>query len=39
VDKKSRIDREKCSACSTCVEVCPVAAIHMVDTGILEKKS
>ena len=39
VDKKSRIDRKKCLACSTCVDVCPTGAMRMVATGILEKES
>lgn len=30
VDHKSRISREKCLACSTCVDICPKGAIHMV---------
>lgn len=38
VDKKSRIDREKCLACSTCVDICPKGAISMVNTGKLKKK-
>ncbi len=39
VDKKSCIDRQKCMACSTCVDICPAAAISMVPAGILEKQS
>ena len=39
VDKKSRIDRAECLACSTCVDVCPRGAISMKETGILERKS
>ncbi|MFA7160764.1 MAG: 4Fe-4S binding protein, partial [Kiritimatiellia bacterium] len=38
VDKKSRIDREKCLACSTCVDICPKGAISMVNTGKLKMK-
>ncbi|OGV78636.1 MAG: ferredoxin [Lentisphaerae bacterium RIFOXYB12_FULL_65_16] len=25
------VDREKCTACESCVEVCPVEAIKLVD--------
>lgn len=39
VDRKSRINRDKCLACSTCVDVCPRGAIRMVDTGLLGKKT
>lgn len=39
VDKKCNIDRNKCLACSTCVDVCPAGALRMVNTGIVEKKS
>lgn len=37
-NKISIIEKEKCLACSTCVDVCKAGAIHMTDTGILEKK-
>jgi ferredoxin len=30
IDRKSRITKEKCLACSTCVDVCPQGAIRMV---------
>ncbi|MDO9541990.1 MAG: 4Fe-4S binding protein [Kiritimatiellia bacterium] len=29
IDRKSRINREKCLACSTCVDICPKGAITM----------
>lgn len=34
-NRKSRVAREKCQACSTCVDVCPKGAIRMVDIGQL----
>lgn len=37
-NKKSCIDRERCWACSTCVDLCPVGALKMTDKGIMEKK-
>jgi len=33
VDKKSRITKEKCLGCSTCVDICPQGAISMVSSG------
>lgn len=38
INRKSRINREKCLACSTCVDICPKGAIRMTDTGIFSKK-
>ncbi len=38
VDRKSRVTKEKCLACSTCVDICPRGAIRMVDTGQLRKR-
>ena len=39
VNRKSQISREKCLACSTCVDLCPNGAITMKNTGLLNKKS
>jgi len=38
VERKSRIDREKCLACSTCVDICPQGAISMKNTGRWKKQ-
>jgi Fe-S-cluster-containing hydrogenase component 2 len=27
----AQVDREKCTGCESCVEICPVEAIKMVD--------
>jgi NAD-dependent dihydropyrimidine dehydrogenase PreA subunit len=30
-----KVDSEKCDACGSCVEVCPVAAIELKDKAVI----
>ena len=32
-----KIDKDKCDACGSCVEVCPVEAITLKDTAVVNE--
>lgn len=33
------IDKEKCTACGTCVDACPVEAIKLEDKAVVDKEN
>ena len=34
----AKIDKEKCTACGTCAEVCPVEAIKVNDVAVVNEE-
>ena len=32
---KYQIDQHRCSCCMTCIDACPIGAIHVKETGVL----